>query len=598
MEISGGFAGKISRNLSPSLFVLNAHADLMNRPVSTGNEDDAIFIESSPPPTAKRPKFTAPDDHSRCKLHLDYEGRRKICNAQTYAKNRCKYKVYDSEDIDALWESGFLPVCYIHRYSRVRRGECQATANCGQKCSRPCVFEPGRTQLCSRHKDEVQDCHLSKLPTELRLQIFELLVPAGPVPAKATHAYDPITHVLMTEKKYGTAASLMLVDKQTCADVSALLYQCPARPFEIEVSAASIGFGKIGWYDIPSTLVSPSHTSKHINSLSKCHLERIRHLKIKINANRVPQRLFSLLVNIRKLRQALKNDSAGNAEELQLGDNAATSSLAKLDINLIFEEYEPGSNPDFYPSEVLACARLILQLFRNLPVKFRWCIEWKIERARRYSTAGANVTKDAQMTLSNKKSVVKNMKFNKEDYETEVEAFRSWAKKCNSKFISTVLVSTWQQFKELESMVADLMNLKLLRDDHGHKSFMHDARVALETRDSEALDAMKSQLRKVSQEFVAAKMALLQKVQQKFLLNAPEDGEYNTDEVLHDPSSFMSWPMTTKKKLYLGEPFTVLWGTLEKHIDGGRTVYQPITPNLVRDFSQPSYHRMELTYFS
>jgi hypothetical protein len=586
----------------PSIVSLNCHADLSDRSAATGDADDAIVIESSPPPPAKRPRLTAPEtvhpppayapataaatapeDHSRCKLHLDYEGRGKVCNAQTYAKTRCKYKVYDSGNSDALWESGFLPVCHTHRHSRVKRGECQATSKCGQRCARPVVLEPGRTQLCSRHKDEPQDCYISKLPTELRLQIFELLIPAGPVPAKVTHAYDPVTHTLRAEKKYGTAASLMRVDKQTCADVSALLYQCPTRPFEIEVSASSIDFGKVGWYDMPSMLVSSSRTSKHINSLLKCRLERIRHLKVKISSNRTAsQRLYSLLVNVRKLRQALQDDSAGNAEEVQLSDDTTNSCLSKLEIELVYDEYEPSEDVEFYPSEIFACSRLILQFFRNLPVRFKWSIEWNVERARRYSTSAAsNSPKKTKMTISKKKGILKNMKIEKEDFDAETARFRSWASKWNSTHISTVLVSTWQQFRELESMVADLMNLKLLRDDSGHATFMYNARIALETRDSEVLDAMKSQLREVSQVFVAAKMVLLQKVQQKFLLDAPEDGTYNHDEVLHDPSSFMSWPPTATKKVRLGKPLDVMCGTLEKHMDGGRTVYQLITPSLV-----------------
>lgn len=182
---------------------------------------------------------TPPDDHSRCMLHRDYENRRKNCNAQTYAKTRCQNKANGSFD-SRLWDSGLLPVCSTHKYSIVRRGECQATAACGHKCSRPVTLEPGKIQLCSRHKSESQDCYLSKLPTEIRLQIFELLIPPGPVPAKVGRGYDVGTGMLKTKQSYAAAAALLRVDKQTCGDVTSLFYQCPARPFEIEVSASSM----------------------------------------------------------------------------------------------------------------------------------------------------------------------------------------------------------------------------------------------------------------------------------------------------------------------------------------------------------------------
>jgi hypothetical protein len=185
--------------------------------------------------------------------------------------------------------------------------------------------------------------------------------------------------------------------------------------------------------------------------------------------------------------------------------------------------------------------------------------------------------------LSSKKGVLKNMKVDKEDFDVEAAAFRSWTKRFNSKHMSTVFMSTWQQYKELESMVTDLMNLKLLRDDVGHATFMANARSALETRDSDTLDEMTAQLREVSQEYVAAKMVLLQKVRRKFLLAAPEeeDEAHDPEENLYEPSTFMSWPSTSAKKVLLKKPVKVHGGTLEEHVDGGRTVYQLITPNLV-----------------
>lgn len=519
-------------------------------------------------------------DHFRCKLHQDYENRRKICNAQTYAKARCKYKVFEPVDGD-LWESGYLPVCSKHRYSRVSRGSCQAIAKCGHKCLRPVAFVPGCTQLCSRHKDEPQECHISQLPTELRLQIFELLIPAGVVPAKATHAYDPHTHTLKLEKKYSTAASLMRVDKQTCADVEALLYQCPTRPFEFEVSATSIAFGKLAWHDDPSALVGSSHTSRHVNMLSKCRLDRIRHVKIKIFANRTAaQMLYALLVNIRKLRQALQVESV--TEEIPAGTSTA-SNLTKLGIEMVYNEYEPTEDVEFYPSEIFAFSRLVLQFFRNLPVSPKWSIEWNIERTRRYYPHPPNNTpKKSKMTMTKTKGTVKNMKIDKENFDSEATKFRSWARRFNSKTTNTLLVSTWQQFQELETIVIDLMNLKILRDDAGHASFMHNARIALETRDSEVLDSMKAQLREVSRKYVAEKMILLQKVEQKFLLtDTAEDEFHDPDEVLYDPTSFVSWPPTTAKRVRFGKPTNIVGGTLEEHVDGVRTVYQLITPDLV-----------------
>lgn len=341
---------------------------------------------------------------------------------------------------------------------------------------------------------------------------------------------------------------------------------------------------------MPSLLVSSSRGAKHVNALSKSRLDRIRHLKIKVLANRTDsRRLHALLVNIRKLREALQ-EKPTVAEEAQLGDSDTSSCLGKLEIELVYEEYEYAEDPEFYPSEIFAFSRLILQFFRNLPVNFTWTIEWNVERARRYySNSSNNAPKKTKMTMTKRKGKITNMKVDMEEFDTDAAKFRSWAKKFNSKTINTMLVSTWQQFKELELMVSDLMNLKMLREDGGHANFMFNARVALETRDSKVLDAMKAQLRGISQKYVAAKMALLQKVQQKFLLtDEPGDGIHNPDEVLFDPSSYMSWPLTTTKPIRKGKPDEVIGGTLEEYADGDEKVYQLITPDLVCLFTVPS----------
>lgn len=318
--------------------------------------------------------------------------------------------------------------------------------------------------------------------------------------------------------------------------------------------------------------------NNHVKSLPQCRLDRIRHLKIKILATRADFRqLHALLVNIRRLRKALQEEPIV-ADEAQLGGSDTSSCLEKLQIELIYHEYEFAEDTEVYPDEIFAYSRLILQFFRNLPAKFKWSIEWNVERLRHRPSSNSQ-----KMTMTKKKQKITNMKVDMEKFDTDAAKFRAWARRLNSKNINTILVSTWQQFEELESMVSDLLNLKMSREDAGHATFMFNARVALETRDSETMDAMKAQLRAVSQKYVAAKMVLLQKVQQKFLLptDDPGDGTHNPDEVLYDSSSYMSWPFTISKPIREGQPVKVVGGTLEQYAEGDKMVYQLITPNLV-----------------
>ncbi|QDS75610.1 hypothetical protein FKW77_006558 [Venturia effusa] len=402
-----------------------------------------------------------------------------------------------------------------------------------------------------------------------------------PVPVKVIHGYD----VRKECKEYATAAALLRVDKQTCSDVTTLLYQSPTRPFEVEVSAFKIDFGKIAWIVSPSLLVSPPHGARHVSTLSKCRLDRIRHLKVKVLANRSDcGQLFALLVNIRRLREALHEESMVS-EEAQLSDRHTSSCLARLEIQLVYDEYNSADDAEFYPEEIFAFSRLILQFFRNLPVNFKWAIEWNVERYRRYYTHGSNKSpKKSKLTMSKTRDKITNMKVDQEKFDMDAAQFRLWTRRFNSKTINTILSKNWQQFKELQSMVFDLMNMKMLREDAGHATFMKNAHVALETRDSEALDLMKAKLREVSQEHIAAKMALLQKVQQKFLFaDDAGDQSHQPEEILYDPSAYMSWPVIVSKPDRKGRPDRIIGGTLEEYTDGSKKVYRLLTPELVRE---------------
>lgn len=99
---------------------------------------------------------------------------------------------------------------------------------------------------------------------------------------------------------------------------------------------------------------------------------------------------------------------------------------------------------------------------------------------------------------------------------------------------------------------------------------------------AKGLDAMKEQLRGVFRKYVAEKMTFLQKAQQKFLPPNDSGNEcHNSNEGLHDPASYISWPRTMSKPVRAEKPLNVIGGTLEEYIDGDKKVYQLLTPEVV-----------------
>lgn len=164
----------------------------------------------------KGSKVNSDAHHSQCKLHVDNEDRLRVCNGIKINGKRCTSKIKDKAKCEFMKQTR-LPVCGVHASQNLMLGHCQATAECGHKCNRLVETRPGYNQLCEEHKDVTLECHILKLPSELRLIIIDLILPAGPVRFPGRRGYR-------------TAHALLETSKEISSEVSLALYKSKHRP--------------------------------------------------------------------------------------------------------------------------------------------------------------------------------------------------------------------------------------------------------------------------------------------------------------------------------------------------------------------------------
>ena len=79
---------------------------------------------------------------------------------------------------------GMMPMCYVYRCQLKRMGWCRAPLCCGFECGRICEWKLHGFQLCSDHLEHPMTCYFLKIPIEMRLRIYQFLLPDRPIPAR------------------------------------------------------------------------------------------------------------------------------------------------------------------------------------------------------------------------------------------------------------------------------------------------------------------------------------------------------------------------------------------------------------------------------
>ncbi|PMD36890.1 hypothetical protein L207DRAFT_586577 [Hyaloscypha variabilis F] len=183
-----------------------------------------------------------------CPLH-DNE-RTKTCYGYSKKGNACVNKAIEPP------VPGTLPMCKVHRTQLKVATLCRARLPCGYECGQPCEWRTHMFQMCPDHLDIPMSCYFLKIPMEMRLRIYGLLLPDARIPARLTGAF-PLR--ASGERCY---MEVLRVNRQIHDEATGLLYGTGI--FNIEISANGLAMcnradpsGQTANYYNPGNLYNP-----------------------------------------------------------------------------------------------------------------------------------------------------------------------------------------------------------------------------------------------------------------------------------------------------------------------------------------------------
>jgi len=164
-----------------------------------------------------------------------------MCSGMLRKGGKCTKRAIDNPD------SGMMPTCKIHREQLKVSGWCRALLPCGFECGRRFEWKPHGFQLCPTHRDNITTCRFLKIPQEMRVRVYQFLLPNKHIPAR----YAGSNRLRTDGQKVYTA--ILRVNRQIHDEAAALLYS--TRVFSIELCGTGLsmcntllqpGFAEIG----------------------------------------------------------------------------------------------------------------------------------------------------------------------------------------------------------------------------------------------------------------------------------------------------------------------------------------------------------------
>jgi hypothetical protein len=139
-----------------------------------------------------------------------------------------RYKGAKCERTVATFVDGQLPVCARHRAQVMKMTRCEAILECGHPCNEIVPWKPHGYPLCGAHRSQGRCYFLESLPVEIRLMIYQYLIPDQPVPARW-----PGTRSLR-EDRTPVSTAIFRVNKTIHEDVADIFYG--QTTFDIDVT--------------------------------------------------------------------------------------------------------------------------------------------------------------------------------------------------------------------------------------------------------------------------------------------------------------------------------------------------------------------------
>ncbi|CZR65318.1 uncharacterized protein PAC_15218 [Phialocephala subalpina] len=154
-----------------------------------------------------------------CLLHDDK--RTMTCSGTLKKGSNCVNKATGS------FNSRMMPTCGIHRGQLKISAWCRALLPCGFECGRLCEWKLHGFQLCLDHLEHPMTCYFLKIPIEMRLRIYQFLLPDKSIPARCGNSS-------LASDGGGVYTTILRVNHQIHDEAAGLLYS--TRAFTIELS--------------------------------------------------------------------------------------------------------------------------------------------------------------------------------------------------------------------------------------------------------------------------------------------------------------------------------------------------------------------------
>ena len=155
-----------------------------------------------------------------CALHDDEKTT--VCSGTLRKGGNCVNKATDTS------LSRMMPTCKIHRDQLRISGRCQAQLPCGFECGRLFEWKPHGFPLCPRHREYLTTCHFLNTSKEMRLRVYQLLLPDRRIPVRYANSNG------LTTGGGGVYTAILCVNRQIHDEATDFLYS--SRVFTVELS--------------------------------------------------------------------------------------------------------------------------------------------------------------------------------------------------------------------------------------------------------------------------------------------------------------------------------------------------------------------------
>ncbi|KAF2401644.1 hypothetical protein EJ06DRAFT_353530 [Trichodelitschia bisporula] len=174
------------------------------------------------PPTRVQPRQFA--EHAPLVLSPDVAIKYKPQKLPARA-NKCNYVEFHGDQISICGKSCprrndlFLDVCSAHQDEKIPAIKCIFVDDDGKPCGERIRPNPPEFDLCHKHRGwKVMPCHIMRIPTELRREIFTYLLPDKPISAFNSRP------VPLRQDKVACTLGLLRVNKTINKEASEVLY--------------------------------------------------------------------------------------------------------------------------------------------------------------------------------------------------------------------------------------------------------------------------------------------------------------------------------------------------------------------------------------